>query len=164
MFPIGWGNDAPKENGSGSADGGAMHQSPGEGRIALKRWLRVESFQIRNRNDPCSGVDCGKVDMKDVIRDNCIDQICATKDFCQVPDGGARDAGRRSLSMAEKRSNVSVAILMHAFGRSAMGTSLADLTRFGCFWAQATSFGQCRRPPRGCPGTSRPAEVQCHHE
>lgn len=93
VFPVSWADDTLKKNGGGSTDGGAMQQSPGIGRIVLKWRFRIEPFHVRKWNDPCSGVDCGKVEGKDVLRDDCIDQIRTAKDFDQVHYSVARDAG-----------------------------------------------------------------------
>ena len=92
MVPVGWADEPFKKDIGGSTDGGAMDQAPGVGRVFPKRRSRIEACQVRNWDDACIGVDCGKMDGVDVLRDNGIDQVRSTKDFDQVHDGVARDA------------------------------------------------------------------------
>ena len=62
MVPVGWANDPFKKDGRGSTDRGAMYQSPGPARAAVKRILGVEACHVRNWNDACLRVDGGKAE------------------------------------------------------------------------------------------------------
>ena len=68
MIPIGWTDDPLQQDGNSSTDCGAVNNSIGPTRLAVKRFFGIEACHVRDRNEACCGVGCGKFYRVDVVR------------------------------------------------------------------------------------------------
>ena len=85
-FPVRWSNHAFEKDGCAASDSCAVHNRPGICCGFPKRGLRVETFHIRDGDDPSCSLHGGKIQSKNVTGLNRVEQVRTSKNLDQVGD------------------------------------------------------------------------------